>query len=156
MKKHLALTGFMGTGKSSYGKAMSVKSGLPFIDLDTYIEEQEKKSISELFEKGEKIFREIEAHYLREVIEKNARIILALGGGTVCYRDNLKYVLENCWLIAIDTPVDILTERLWKEKDTRPMIKNINSREELKNYIEKKLHERMSYYSQADWVLKNK
>lgn len=155
MKKHLALTGFMGCGKTTFGKKLSEKTLVPFIDLDKYIEEQENKSISEIFEtEGEEGFRIKERRYLLEVLHFSQQHIIALGGGTVCYFDNVQLVLRQAWLIALLPPVEVLVERLWNEQYTRPLIKNIVDKTALKKFIEERLAERMPYYLQADCVIR--
>lgn len=155
MKKHLALTGFMGSGKTTTGREMSQKSGKPFIDLDEYIEQQEGKTIVEIFENyGEQKFREIESFYLKQVLALQKETIIALGGGTICNEENLNLVLSNAWLITIMPSVDVLVERLWNERYKRPLIKNISTKEVLKIFIEQKLSERMPYYEQADWIVR--
>lgn len=155
MKKHLALTGFMGSGKTTIGREMSQKSGKPFIDLDEYIEQQEGKTIVEIFENyGEQKFREIESFYLKQVLALQDDTIIALGGGTICNEENLNLVLSNAWLITIMPSVDVLVERLWNERYKRPLIKNISTKEALKIFIEQKLSERMPYYEKADWVVR--
>lgn len=155
MKKHLALTGFMGCGKTTYGRKLSQISKIPFIDLDEYIEQQEQKTIIEIFEKdGEEKFREIESYYLRQILEIPDKRIIALGGGTICYNNNLELVLKHAWLFTIMVKPEILVERLWKEKEKRPLIKEIKTREELKKAIQDKLEERMPFYQKADGVIK--
>lgn len=154
MKKHLALTGFMACGKTSIGKQISLKSGNPFIDLDEYIEQQEKKSIHQLFEQGEEYFRTIETYYLKKVLSLHEQHIIALGGGTVCFNNNIEIVLQHTWLFSIIVSADELTERLWHEKDKRPLLKNISTKEELKLFVETKLKERMPFYEKADWIIK--
>lgn len=155
MKKHLALTGFMGSGKTTIGREMAQKSGKPFIDLDAYIEQQEGKTIVEIFENyGEQKFRELESFYLKQVLALQDDTIIALGGGTICNEDNLNLVLSNAWLITIMPSVDVLVERLWNERYKRPLIKNISTKEALKIFIEQKLSERMPYYEKADWVVR--
>lgn len=154
MKKHLALTGFMGCGKTTYGRKLSQISKIPFIDLDEYIEQQEQKTIIEIFEKdGEEKFREIETYYLKQILEIPDKRIIALGGGTICYNNNLELVLAHTWLFTIMVKPEVLAERLWAEKEKRPLIKNIRTKEELKLFVQNKLDERMPFYKKADWVV---
>lgn len=156
MKKHIALTGFMGSGKTTLGKIIAEQSQHPFIDLDEYIEKQEQKTIDDIFKEfGEYHFRLLEKKHIEIIFQKQEQNIVALGGGTVCFFDNLHYIKKNAWLIVLMPPTDLLLERLWKEKNNRPLIKNIKEKNELKKFIEDKLNERMPYYLQADWVLEN-
>jgi shikimate kinase len=155
MKRHLAIAGFMGSGKTTLAKQISESSGVPYVDLDEYIEQQEGKSIVEIFEVyGEQKFRELETLYLKKILSIEKSTIIALGGGTVCFNDNINLIKQNAWLITIMVNSETLTERLWNEKDKRPLIKHLQTKEELRQIIEQKLNERLSYYMQADWVLK--
>ncbi|RME16009.1 MAG: shikimate kinase [Bacteroidetes bacterium] len=153
MKIHFALTGFMGSGKTTIGKIIAQKSNVPFIDLDEYIEQRENKTINEIFLNGENYFRALETRYLKEILETPQSTVIALGGGTVCFNNNLQLIRQHAWLIALLPEITILTERLWKEKDKRPLLKNITSKDELAAFIEKKLKERMPFYMQADWIV---
>ncbi|MCX7729326.1 MAG: shikimate kinase [Bacteroidia bacterium] len=154
MKRHLALTGFMGSGKTTIGKQIANNSGLPFIDLDEFIEQKEKKTIAEIFEQyGEEKFRKLESFYLNQILSTSGNLVIALGGGTICFHNNLQNVLTHAWLITLMLKAEVLTERLWNEKDKRPLIKNLNSKEELKTFIETKLQERKIFYEKADWIL---
>ena len=84
------LTGYMGAGKTTLGKAFARELNIPFIDLDWYIEERLHKSIRELFtERGEASFRELERTMLHEVAEFE-NVIISTGGGTPCFFDNME------------------------------------------------------------------
>ena len=88
----ILLTGYMGAGKTTLGRALATKLGLTFIDLDCYIEERFRKTISQIFaEKGEEGFRDIERRMLHEVAEFED-IIISTGGGTPCFFDNIDYM----------------------------------------------------------------
>ncbi|MCC6726394.1 MAG: shikimate kinase, partial [Saprospiraceae bacterium] len=79
------LIGFMGVGKSFLGKALAERLGLPFVDLDEIIEEQEGMSISSIFSsKGEAYFRVVEASCLRNLASKD-NLVIATGGGAPCF-----------------------------------------------------------------------
>lgn len=89
------LTGYMGAGKTTLGKAFARELNIPFIDLDWYIEERLHKSIRELFiERGEASFRELERTMLHEVAEFE-NVIISTGGGTPCFFDNMEYMNDN-------------------------------------------------------------
>ncbi len=154
MKRHLAITGFMGSGKTTLAQKIAKQAGLPLIDLDHYIEQKEKKTILQIFEEaGESCFREMEKKYLDEVVGIKGSRVIALGGGTICFNNTLEVVKQNCWLIALMPAVEVLLERLWNEKDKRPLLKNITTKDALKQFIEKKLNERKRYYTQADLII---
>ena len=80
----LFLLGYMGSGKSTYGKILSNKIGTDFIDLDHYIQKNEDMSISEIFTlKGELYFRKVEHLYLKELLNIQSDVVISLGGGTL-------------------------------------------------------------------------
>ena len=79
----IILTGFMATGKTSTGKALSQRTGYPFIDTDDLIVEREGMSITQIFqEKGEPYFRELERSIVSEV-SKQDKVVIAPGGGAI-------------------------------------------------------------------------
>lgn len=145
------LIGFMGSGKTYVGKMLAQELNIPFYDLDEYLEEKEGKKISEIFEtKGEDYFRQLERMCLRDFgIIGDA--VIACGGGTPCYYDNLEWINEAGISIYLQTPVKILSERLSKEQSKRPLIKG-KSQSELENYIEEKLNERVDFYTKASII----
>ena len=90
--KRIFLIGFMGSGKTTLGKALSRQLGIDFIDLDLYIEARYHKTIREIFaESGEERFRQIEKSLLHEVADFE-NVIIAAGGGTPCFFDNIDYM----------------------------------------------------------------
>lgn len=146
------LIGFMGSGKSHWGKIWAAQYKLGFIDMDEEIEMIERKPVTEIFEsKGEEYFREVEAKLLRTYTELESTII-ACGGGTPCFHDNMQWMNDHGLTIYLtSTPEDIL-RRLIKGQQQRPLIKKLNQAE-LLFFIEKKLKEREPFYSQANIIL---
>ena len=144
------LIGFMGSGKTHWGKLLSGKLGLPFLDLDTVITEKENKTVLEIFaEKGEEYFRYQEKHVLEDLCREEDSFILSCGGGTPCFFNNIEFMKKNGKVIWLNTSIDVLKARLEKERTSRPLIRDIND-DELKRYIVRKLSERKMYYEQAD------
>ena len=95
MKSRIFLIGFMGCGKSTFGKKLANKLGYEFIDLDALIEATYNKSINEIFEfEGENEFRIKESKVLKTIISKQ-NIVVATGGGTPCYSSNLDVMISN-------------------------------------------------------------
>jgi len=142
----------MGAGKSSVGKKLSEVLGFDYLDLDDYIQEKEGKSIKEIFStKGEIYFRKIESKYLNEIISKSNSVI-SLGGGTPCYGNNMKHIKEskNTSSVYLKSSIISLTDRLLLEKDKRPLISHLKSKEELQEFIGKHLFERSAYYNLSD------
>lgn len=143
------LIGFMGSGKTTLGKQLSEKLGLPFIDLDERIETAAGMKINDIFStKGEAFFRKLEAVRLREVIEEEENMILACGGGTPCYFDNITFINATGISIWLNTSKEVMADRLLKEAGHRPLVNGLSA-EKLTEFIEDRLEQRLAYYSQA-------
>lgn len=143
------LIGFMGSGKTHWGKELSQKMDIPFFDLDEKIEEHEGKSIVQIFaEDGEEYFRLLEKDVLHLLTENHETFVMACGGGTPCFFNNIDYLKKAGTVIWINTSVDCLYNRLIEEKEKRPLIRSI-SNEELRTYIIKKYSDRKIFYQQA-------
>ena len=147
------LIGFMGSGKTHWGKIWALQKGLGFYDLDEIIETKEGRSIAEIFEKdGEGYFRSIETKALQQFAEKDGCII-ACGGGAACFNDNMQWMNEHGITIYLSaSPQHILSRVKEEEKDKRPLINKLNQAE-LLFFIEQKLKERESFYNQAKIIL---
>lgn len=144
------LIGFMGSGKTHWGRRLGTKLNLPFYDLDTVISEQEKKTVAEIFAgQGEEYFRYQEKETLEKISADQESFILSCGGGTPCFFNNIEFMKKNGKVIWLNTSIDMLTQRLQKERMTRPLISDVNE-EDLRRYIIRKLSERRMYYQQAD------
>ena len=147
------LIGFMGSGKTYWGRKLSEKLRLPFFDLDEQIESNEGKPITQIFaEEGEEYFRLLEKDTLHIITESHDSFIMATGGGTPCYFMNIDFMNKSGTSVWINTPVDLLHERLLKDKAQRPLIKNLNDAQ-LKGFIIKKFSDRKIYYEQAEMVV---
>ena len=119
----IALTGFMGSGKTSTGQALAEFLGWEFIDLDEEIERQERVPIRELFRtRGETAFRAIEHEALRRSLVGRARpIVLALGGGAFMQRDNVELLnAHEVRTVFLETPVDEVLTRCGVEDELDP------------------------------------
>ena len=142
------LTGYMGAGKTTLGKAFARELGVPFIDLDWYIEERFHKSIRELFiERGEASFRELERNMLHEVSEFED-VIISTGGGTPCFFDNMDYMNGHGQTVFLDVHLDILFNRLRVATHQRPILQG-KTDEELRAFIADALEKRAPFYVQA-------
>lgn len=137
-RKNMILCGFMGCGKSTVGSLLAKKTGMAFIDLDSYIEKKEKKSISEIFEEsGEEYFRMLERKAAEELSQKNG-IVLATGGGTLTFSYNVEVLKKNGKIILLDLPVETVSERL-KNDTTRPLLNRPDKEQAMKELYEKRL-----------------
>ncbi|MBP1542215.1 MAG: shikimate kinase [Prevotella sp.] len=150
--RRIILIGYMGSGKTTIGKALSKETGMMFYDMDWYIESRMHKTVSQIFaEKGEEAFRKIEYNMLHEVAEFED-VIISCGGGTPCFFDNMDYLNRQgdvCYLKA--TP-EVLYRHLLMAKVERPLLKG-KSQEELIAYIQQHLQEREPFYSKARYTL---
>ena len=147
----IVLLGYMASGKSSIGKRIGKKLQLPFIDLDDYISEREQLTIPELFKtKGEIYFRKKETQFLKELLKNENEFVLALGGGTPCYGNNMNIVNEFGVSFYLKSSLQNSYKKLSKAKNkqTRPLISTI-SNDDLKEFIAKHLFERSPFYEQA-------
>lgn len=146
----IVLVGYMGSGKSTVGKILAKELEYDFLDLDTHMEEAMEATISNMFEeKGEIFFRKKEHFFLKEILKKKDDFILSTGGGTPCYSGNMETMVEETkHVFYLRVSVAGLVERLYKEKDDRPLIKNL-SNTDLTEFIGKHLFERNHFYNQA-------
>ena len=139
----------MASGKSTIGKHLSELQNHPFLDTDLLIEEKIQQNLKDfMLESGEISFRLLEREVLKEVIDSQQKSVVATGGGLPCFEENTQLLLENGNLVFIDTPEEVLFNRLLND-DSRPLIENLNETE-LKKYISVKLAERRSFYEQAN------
>lgn len=150
------LTGYMGSGKSVVGKILAEELDYSFIDLDDQIALIEEKSVPEIFNsRGELFFRKLETEVLKDVIEEPSSLVVSLGGGTPCYGNNLELIkkVEEAKTVYLKGSVGFLTNRLFNETETRPVISHLHSNEALEDFIRKHLFERSYYYNQADIII---
>ena len=145
--------GFMGSGKTHWGKLVSEKLRIPFFDLDEQIVSHEEKSIPEIFAAhGEEYFRLLEKDILHIITESHENFVMACGGGTPCFYNNIDYMNKSGTSIWLNSPIDVLFHRLIKEKEMRPLIRDL-SNDQLKGFIIKKFSDRKIFYEQADIIL---
>ena len=143
----------MGSGKSYWAQRIAKKENMNWMDLDQEIEKETSLRIKEIFAGyGEEYFREKERDALRN-LSNYKNIIIATGGGTPCFHNNIQWMNDHGITIFIDEDVEILTERLKKEKAHRPLIKDLSDAE-LHNFLSEKLQNRYPFYSRAQYHLK--
>ena len=145
------LTGYMGAGKTTLGKAFARKLNLPFVDLDWYMEERFHKTVGELFvERGEAGFRELEKNMLHEV-GAFEDVVISTGGGAPCFFDNMDFMNRNGKTVFLNVHPDVLFRRLRVAKQQRPIVQGKQD-DELKEFIIRALEKRTPFYSQAQYV----
>ena len=137
---NIVLTGMPGSGKSTVGQAVAEALGRPFYDADTEIEKRAGRTIPELFEKeGEGAFRDLEHQVLTD-LGKRSGVVIATGGGAVCFARNLPCLWENGRVYCLRRPLDSLPT------DGRPLSTSRQRLEEMGR-------ERAPFYRRAAQVL---
>ena len=150
--RRIILVGYMGSGKTTVGKALSKEMGMMFYDLDWYIESRMRKTVSELFaERGEEAFRKIEYNMLHEVAEFED-VIISCGGGTPCFFDNMDYLNQQGDVVYLKATPETLYKHLLMAKIERPLLKD-KTPDELIAYITEHLNEREPFYTKANHIL---
>ena len=142
----------MGAGKTTIGRALSKELGLPFYDLDWYIESRRHKTIARLFEEeGEEKFRQIEHNLLHELAEFED-VIVSCGGGTPCFFDNIDYMNRQAQVVYLKATPEVLYKHLKMARIERPLLKG-KSQEELLGFIREQLEKREPFYTKARHTL---
>lgn len=143
------VTGYMASGKTTFGKALAEKLNVPFIDLDQYIESKAEATIAEIFEdRGESGFREIERDMLREAVAEAENMVLACGGGTPCFHDNMEFLNSNGITVFLETSTPVLIARLQEQNATRPLVAG-KSNDEIEEKVLYQLRERLPFYMES-------
>jgi shikimate kinase len=146
------LIGFMGCGKTTMGKKLAAKLGYAFYDLDHQIEAEMGQTIATYFSAhGESAFRELENTKIK-AFDYPEHAVIATGGGTPCYFDNIDWMNAHGLTIYISMPAQALAKRLENGKAKRPLLKGLDT-PGLIRFIEQKLDERNPFYNQAQLIV---
>lgn len=150
------LCGFMGTGKSTIGRALAEMTGYSFIDLDEAIEKEVGRSVREIFEReGESFFRKKERQNVINFLDKT-ELVLALGGGSLQNSSVTGRVKNNSLLVFIECPFSVILRRI-KGDEKRPLLLNSEGSqkefEALKNELKKRYENRLPLYNQAHIII---
>ncbi len=144
LDRPVVLVGLMGVGKSTVGRRLAKRLGLPFVDSDAEIEDASGYPPAEMFERyGEREFRDGERRLVARLVEGHIRVI-ATGGGAYIDPTTRQLLNDRAITIWLDAPVDILTERTGR-RDTRAQLRNGDPRA----VLEKLAQERRPSYAQA-------
>lgn len=145
----------MGSGKSTLGAAAAWNLGIPFIDLDSLVEEIAGKSVSVIFDsEGEEGFARYERMAIAQAGNSGSKTIIACGGGTPCRRGNIELMKSRGTVVLLNADIERLISRLMEApKDQRPKLRDvIDSPALLREKIKTLLVEREYAYNQADFV----
>ncbi|MBC7186064.1 MAG: shikimate kinase [Calditrichaeota bacterium] len=149
---NIYLIGFMGAGKSSLGRALAARLGMPFVDTDQLIEQLTGRSIADLFAiEGEGHFRQIERQVI-ETVSRQVGQVVAVGGGAVVDSENWRRLQESGITVYIKCAPSLLSQRLAKDR-ARPLLQGLDG-EERSLAIAGLLAEREPRYCQAQVVLR--
>ena len=148
--KKIYLMGMPGSGKSTLGRQLAEALGYTFHDLDNEIETLAGKNINRIFsEEGEEGFREIEAQCLKRLTEAPGSKVIATGGGTPCFYQNMDYMNANGATIFLNVPLELIVERLLEQgTDERPLLKD-KTEPELLGQLHDHFELRKSYFLKA-------
>jgi len=142
MNQKIFLVGLPGAGKTTLGMELANHLGTLFVDLDLEIEKHTTQSIRSIFsENGEAYFRQLEKLYLDKVIEELSTFVMATGGGTPCFFDNMEVMKSQGSTVFINTPIETIKKRL-QQDTTRPLMQN--------STLEELLGKREIWYRRAD------
>ncbi len=149
-RKNIVLCGFMGCGKSTIGNLLSKKTGMSFIDLDSYVEQKENKTVAEIFaDNGEDYFRQLERDASKELSQKKS-LVIATGGGTLTFQENVDAFKTSGKIVLLDVPVEVVSERLQGDT-TRPLLNRPDKEQAMRELYEK----RMPLYQNAADIIVN-
>jgi shikimate kinase len=144
------LIGIMGSGKTFWAQQLADQLKMDWIDLDQQIEKVTDMPVRDIFAtEGEEYFRLKEKDTLRQFIGVD-KIIIATGGGTPCFHNNMEWMNENGITIWLHIDSAVLAERLKRKKYKRPLISHLNDGE-IQGFIEAKIKEREPFYAQAKY-----
>ncbi|WP_256012947.1 shikimate kinase [Desertivirga xinjiangensis] len=146
------LVGFMGCGKTTFGKRLANKLSYAFVDLDKVIEAEVGMSIPQYFaEFGEESFRIKESEILKNTrFSDNA--VVATGGGAPCFFDNMDWMNNKGLTVYISLSAKGLARRLETASEERPVLRGLKGLQ-LEEFIASKLSERDPYYSKAALIV---
>lgn len=150
-KRPIVLVGLMGCGKSSVGKRLAFKLGLPFVDADEEIERAAAKTINDIFaDHGEAHFRDGERRVIARLLNNGAQV-LATGGGAFIHPETRKRVKDTALSIWLRAELPVLMRRVMK-RDTRPLLRDGNPEVTMQKLIEA----RYPIYAEADMTVESR
>jgi len=145
-KKIIALVGMMGVGKTTIGFKLSERLGIYFIDFDQEIEDDQQKTIADIFDiNGEEYFREVESRIIEGIIARDEPMVLSLGGGSLNDPKTRKLIKDKTISVWLNADLEIILHRA-ANKNTRPLLNAGDKRAVLASLIK----ERYPIYEKSD------
>ncbi len=150
--RSIVLVGMMGVGKSSIGRRLGVRLGVPFVDADAEIEAAAGMSIADIFARhGEAYFRSGEARVIARLLEGGPQV-LATGGGAIMNADTRTAIKAKGVSIWLNAEFDVLMRRINKRKSDRPMLQTADPAATLRQLLD----ERGPVYAQSDLTVQSR
>jgi shikimate kinase len=147
--KNLYLAGFMGTGKTATARAMTRILGVPWVDLDAFIERERGQSVSEIFaESGARVFRNAEHRALRAVVDHGGRVV-ALGGGTVCFERNRALLRGSGPVVLLTAPSEVILKRVGRST-ARPLLAVPDAPAKIRSLLARRMRDYRRYRLRVD------
>ncbi|MEG0508777.1 MAG: shikimate kinase [Eubacterium sp.] len=147
-EKTIALIGYMATGKTTIGKKIAQKLQLKFMDTDVLIQNDQGKSINDIFKsQGEQAFRKMENALLKELL-KQENILISTGGGIILNEENRRILKENTFLVTLTAKPESIYRRVQKNSE-RPLLNSKNTLEKIVQMMEK----RGPFYTIGDLII---
>ena len=149
-KKKIVLLGMTGVGKTTIGRVLSKILRRTFIDIDFEVEKASGQKIHHIFERyGENEFRKIEKKTLYRFLDSENNLVISTGAGILSDQKTIDFIKENSICFFLEIKLNNLVERLTNNVKSRPLLKNVDLKEKLKNMIES----RTSKYEQAHIII---
>ena len=146
------LVGYMYCGKTTFGRKLAEAKGMDYLDLDRAFEARYHYTVPMFFQRfGEAAFRTLETQMLHSTADLD-NVVIATGGGTPCYGDNMDFILAHGTAVYLQMPVDALVERALRSRNPRPLMHGLPE-PEMRALIERQLKEREPIYLRAPLIV---
>lgn len=147
------LTGYMGCGKSSIGRETAKRTGYGFVDTDREVEKMHGRTVAEIFAgEGEEAFRALEREVLHKIAAEEENVIVATGGGTPCYGDNMEMMNTTGKTVYLKLSPEKLVQRLKPGQTHRPKLSGMD-RAQMLEYIGLHLPQREGVYLCSSMII---
>lgn len=149
MKRHVALVGFMASGKSTIGRKLARKLGWPFFDTDAMVVRAHGQIAAIFANEGEPAFRRCERAAIDAALQSHKRSVLSLGGGALTLAENRRLLDDRAYRVFIKVPPEQILARARRSRRVRPLLGSNPTLEK----IEELYSRRMADYESADYVI---